>query len=104
MRPVRDWVSSSPRWRPSMTKLVRHWIDGARTGSAGTGGTADIFNPATGEVEGQVILATVEEVDAAVAAAARAFPDWRDTSLVKRTQILFRFRELLDRNRDELAA
>ncbi|GIH68800.1 CoA-acylating methylmalonate-semialdehyde dehydrogenase [Sphaerimonospora thailandensis] len=85
-----------------MTKLVNHWIDGARTG--GAGGAADIFNPAVGEVDGQVVLATVEEVDAAVAAAARAFPAWRDTSLTKRTQILFRFRELLDRHRDEVAA
>ncbi|MFC0861406.1 CoA-acylating methylmalonate-semialdehyde dehydrogenase [Sphaerimonospora cavernae] len=85
-----------------MTKLVNHWIDGARSG--GAGGAADIFNPAAGEVDGQVVLATVEEVDAAVAAAARAFPAWRDTSLTKRTQILFRFRELLDRHRDDVAA
>ncbi|WP_055481690.1 CoA-acylating methylmalonate-semialdehyde dehydrogenase [Sphaerimonospora mesophila] len=88
-----------------MTKLVNHWIDGTRTGAvAGPGGGADIFNPATGEVAGQVVLATVEEVDAAVAAAARAFPAWRDMSLTKRTQILFRFRELLDRHRDDVAA
>ncbi|GIH66679.1 CoA-acylating methylmalonate-semialdehyde dehydrogenase [Microbispora siamensis] len=83
-------------------KHVNHWIGGARTGEGGR--TADLFDPATGEVSGQVSLASVEEVDAAVEAAARAFPAWRDASLIKRTQILFRFRELLDAHRDDLAA
>ncbi|MBO3746690.1 CoA-acylating methylmalonate-semialdehyde dehydrogenase [Streptosporangiaceae bacterium NEAU-GS5] len=82
-------------------KLVSHWIDGA---SAVTGGrTSDVFNPATGAVSGQADLADEATVDRAVEAAKRAFPAWRDTSLVKRTQILFRFRELLDQNRDALA-
>ncbi|GII55210.1 methylmalonate-semialdehyde dehydrogenase (acylating) [Planotetraspora thailandica] len=83
-------------------KHVSHWIAGARTG--GDGRAAEIFNPATGEVSGQVALATVEEVDAAVEAAARAFPDWRDASLAKRARVLFRFRELMDAHRDDLAA
>ncbi|MCT9933938.1 CoA-acylating methylmalonate-semialdehyde dehydrogenase [Planotetraspora sp. A-T 1434] len=83
-------------------KHVNHWINGARTG--GEDRTAEIFNPATGEVSGKVTLATVEEVDAAVEAAARAFPAWRDASLMKRSRILFRFRELMEGHRDELAA
>ncbi|MET7465236.1 CoA-acylating methylmalonate-semialdehyde dehydrogenase [Nonomuraea sp. NPDC005501] len=83
-------------------KSVKHWIGGALTG--GDGRTGEIFNPATGEVSGHVALASVEEVDAAVAAAAAAFPAWRDASLVKRTQVLFRFRELMSTHRDELAA
>jgi malonate-semialdehyde dehydrogenase (acetylating) / methylmalonate-semialdehyde dehydrogenase len=82
-------------------KHVSHWIDGAPIGAGGR--TAEIFNPATGEVAGHVALATAEEVDAAVEAAARAFPAWRDASLVKRAQVLFRFRELVAAHRDELA-
>ncbi|MBO4270573.1 CoA-acylating methylmalonate-semialdehyde dehydrogenase [Microbispora triticiradicis] len=83
-------------------KHVDHWIGGVRTGEGAR--TAQLFDPATGEVSGQVSLASAEEVDAAVDAAARAFPAWRDASLVKRTQVLFRFRELMDAHRGELAA
>ncbi|ACZ84936.1 CoA-acylating methylmalonate-semialdehyde dehydrogenase [Streptosporangium roseum] len=82
-------------------KNVTHWINGAP--AEGTGRTSEIFDPATGEVSGQVQLASVAEVDAAVAAAVAAFPAWRDASLVKRAQVLFRFRELMYANRDELA-
>ena len=53
-------------------------------------------NPATGEVTGEVALASVEDARAVIDAAAAAFPAWRDTSLAKRTQILFNFRELLN--------
>lgn len=83
-------------------KSVKHWIGGALTGGSSTA-TAEIFNPATGEVSGHVALATVADVDAAVAAAVAAFPAWRDASLVKRAQVLFRFRELMYAHRDELA-
>ena len=61
-------------------------------------------NPATGEVTGSVDLADVAEVDAAVAGAAKAFEDWRESSLGERTRVLFSFRDLLDRHRDELAS
>ncbi|GAA4209331.1 CoA-acylating methylmalonate-semialdehyde dehydrogenase [Microbispora amethystogenes] len=83
-------------------KHVNHWIDGNH--STGGDRTAELFDPATGEVSGRVSLASAGEVDAAVDAAARAFPAWRDASLVRRTQVLFRFRELMDAHRDELAA
>ncbi|GAA2908211.1 CoA-acylating methylmalonate-semialdehyde dehydrogenase [Streptosporangium fragile] len=82
-------------------KNVTHWINGARV--EGSGRTSEIFNPATGEVGGRVHLASAAEVDAAVAAAVAAFPAWRDASLVKRSQVLFRYRELVHANRDELA-
>lgn len=84
--------------------FVKHWIDGAEHAGAGERRTADLFNPATGRVSGQVALASAADVDAAVASAAAAFPGWRETSLVRRTQVLFRFRELMDAHRDELAA
>ncbi|MCK2219493.1 CoA-acylating methylmalonate-semialdehyde dehydrogenase [Actinomadura sp. ATCC 31491] len=84
-------------------KSVEHWINGAPAGG-GSGRSAELFDPATGEVSGHVALASPADVDAAVAAAVAAFPAWRDASLTKRTQVLFRFRELMVAHRDELAA
>ncbi|WP_219466016.1 CoA-acylating methylmalonate-semialdehyde dehydrogenase [Nonomuraea rhizosphaerae] len=83
-------------------KSVRHWINGEL--ADGDSRSQDIFDPATGQVSGQVALASAQDVDAAVAAAVAAFPAWRDASLVKRAQVLFRFRELMYAHRDELAA
>jgi len=84
-------------------KRITHWIGGKPwTGTAERQG--DVYNPATGEVSGHVDFATTDDVDAAVATAREAFPAWRDTSLTKRAGILFAFRELVLRNRDELAA
>jgi malonate-semialdehyde dehydrogenase (acetylating)/methylmalonate-semialdehyde dehydrogenase len=86
-----------------MTKHVTHWIDGRPwEGSAERHG--DIHDPATGAVTGKVGFAGVQEVDDAVAAAAAAFQGWRAASVAKRTQIMFAFRELLNANKDELAA
>jgi len=71
---------------------------------AGTSGRAqDVFNPATGAVTGQVALANAAEVNAAVAAAQAAFPAWSDTPPIRRARVLFKFLELLNRNKDELA-
>jgi malonate-semialdehyde dehydrogenase (acetylating) / methylmalonate-semialdehyde dehydrogenase len=82
---------------------VPHWIGGRRV--AGTSGRrGPVFNPATGEMTREVDFASVEEVDAAVAAAREAFPAWRATSLSKRTEIMFRIRNLVEANRKELAA
>ncbi|WP_425005631.1 CoA-acylating methylmalonate-semialdehyde dehydrogenase [Mycolicibacterium sp. S3B2] len=84
-------------------QVISHWVDNeVFTGSSGA--TAPVTNPATGEVTGQVALATVEDARGVIDAAAAAFPDWRDTSLAKRTAVLFRFRELLNERKDELAA
>jgi malonate-semialdehyde dehydrogenase (acetylating)/methylmalonate-semialdehyde dehydrogenase len=83
--------------------IVRHWIDGtARDGSSDR--TGDVFDPSTGQVATRVAFAAVEDVDAAVDAAARAFTQWRASSLAERTRILFRFRELLHARADEVAA
>ncbi|WP_336211494.1 CoA-acylating methylmalonate-semialdehyde dehydrogenase [Nonomuraea sp. LPB2021202275-12-8] len=83
-------------------KSVKHWINGALVD--GDARTSELFNPATGEVSGTVAMASAADVDAAVAAAAAAFPGWRAASLVKRAQVLFRFRELMYAHRDEMAA
>ncbi|WP_179823401.1 CoA-acylating methylmalonate-semialdehyde dehydrogenase [Streptosporangium sandarakinum] len=85
-----------------MVKNITHWIGGAAV--EGGGRTADVFDPATGTVAGRVHLAAAEQVDEAVAAAAAAWPAWRDTSLVRRARVLFRFRELVDAHAGELAA
>jgi malonate-semialdehyde dehydrogenase (acetylating)/methylmalonate-semialdehyde dehydrogenase len=82
---------------------VPHWIGGRRV--AGTSGRrGPVFNPATGELAREVDFASVEEVGAAVAAAKAAFPAWRATSLSKRTEIMFRIRNLVDTHRKDIAA
>ena len=83
--------------------IIGHWLDNKPFPGTSTQ-TAPVTNPATGQVTGQVALASVEDVRAVVEAAAAAFPAWRDASLAKRTQVLFRFRELLNARKEELAA
>ncbi|WP_403022207.1 CoA-acylating methylmalonate-semialdehyde dehydrogenase [Salinibacterium sp. GXW1014] len=85
-----------------MTTTLNHWINGAD--AEGTSPrTSPVFNPARGEVSKNVRLASVADVDTAVAAAREAFPAWRDASLAKRQGILFTFRELLNQRKGELA-
>ncbi|MCW4352451.1 CoA-acylating methylmalonate-semialdehyde dehydrogenase [Hoyosella sp. YIM 151337] len=84
------------------TTTISHWVDGKPFGGTSTK-TAPVTNPASGEVTKQVALASVEDTRAAIDAASSAFPAWRDTSLAKRVQILFRFRELLNERKPELA-
>src|SRR5204863_2683739 len=62
------------------------------------------FEPALSTMAREVDHAAVEEVDAAVAAARAAFPAWRATSLSKRTEIVFRIRNLVETHRREIAA
>ncbi len=82
---------------------VGHWVGGRRVeGTSGRRGP--IYNPATGTLAREVDFASVEEIDAAVAAAKAAFPAWRATSLSRRTEILFRIRNLIDERRHEIAA
>ncbi|GAB2666105.1 CoA-acylating methylmalonate-semialdehyde dehydrogenase [Gordonia jinhuaensis] len=82
---------------------ILHWMDNKPF--AGTSGeVGPVTNPATGEVTGQVAFASVQDARTVIDAAAAAFPMWRDTSLAKRTAILFAFRELLNARKDELAA
>jgi malonate-semialdehyde dehydrogenase (acetylating)/methylmalonate-semialdehyde dehydrogenase len=83
-------------------RTINHWING-RTVDTQPERTGAIYDPATGQQTAQVAYATGEDVDAAVRAARAAFPAWRDTSVVKRARVMFRFLELLQRNRDELA-
>ncbi|KQM59571.1 CoA-acylating methylmalonate-semialdehyde dehydrogenase [Agreia sp. Leaf210] len=82
--------------------VVNHWVDGAEYPSS-SGRTAPVYDPAQGIVTKQVALADQAEIDAAVASAKAAFPGWRDTSITKRQQVLFSFRELLASRKAELA-
>jgi malonate-semialdehyde dehydrogenase (acetylating) / methylmalonate-semialdehyde dehydrogenase len=82
---------------------VNHWINGRRV-AGGSGRSGPVYNPATGELAREVDFASGKEVDAAVAAAKTAFPAWRATSLSRRTEILFRIRNLVDEHRAEIAA
>jgi malonate-semialdehyde dehydrogenase (acetylating) / methylmalonate-semialdehyde dehydrogenase len=81
---------------------ITHWINGkpwegtpARTGK--------VYDPATGEVQGEVAFATTEVVDAAVAAAKDAFEAWSETPVTRRQNVMFAFRELVVENRHEIA-
>jgi malonate-semialdehyde dehydrogenase (acetylating)/methylmalonate-semialdehyde dehydrogenase len=86
-----------------MTKLtIPLWINGQRTESRGSR-SADVTNPATGDVIRRVPLANRADVNSAVAAARAAFPGWRDTTPLRRSRILNKFRELLETHRAELA-
>src|ERR1700716_3135899 len=82
---------------------IGHYINGRVVGST-SGRQQEVFNPATGDVSAQVELASVAEVDAAVAAASAAAPAWADTAPLKRARILFKFKELIDKHHDDLAA
>ena len=86
-----------------MTETVQHWCDGKIfAGDAST--SAPVTNPATGAVTAEVALASVEDAKHVIETAAAAFPAWRDTSVARRTQIMFAFRELLNARKPELAA
>ncbi|MGH2455548.1 MAG: CoA-acylating methylmalonate-semialdehyde dehydrogenase [Candidatus Limnocylindria bacterium] len=82
---------------------VKHWI-GGRLVAGSSGRKGPVYNPASGQLAREVDFASVEEVDAAVRAAREAFPAWRATSLSRRTEILFRFRNLVDEHRRDIAA
>ncbi|MCB1802730.1 MAG: aldehyde dehydrogenase family protein, partial [Gammaproteobacteria bacterium] len=85
-----------------MSDTLYHYIDGARVDGR-SGRFGDVYNPATGHVAARVPLASRDETAGAIAAAAAAFPAWRDTPPLKRAAILFRFKELLDAHSDEIA-
>jgi malonate-semialdehyde dehydrogenase (acetylating) / methylmalonate-semialdehyde dehydrogenase len=81
---------------------IAHWIDGQRVeGTSGRSGP--VYNPATGEQSGKVDFASVEEIDAAVQAAKRAFASWRTFSLSRRTELFFRIRQLVHDHSEDLA-
>jgi len=86
-----------------MSDVVSHYING-RIVPGSSGRRGDVYNPAIGEVVRQVDFAAVEEVQAAVDAAQAAFPAWASQPPLRRARVMFRLKEILERNIDELAA
>jgi malonate-semialdehyde dehydrogenase (acetylating)/methylmalonate-semialdehyde dehydrogenase len=83
-------------------RTVNHWIGGRAVASA-SGRSGVVWNPATGETQATVDFANVDEVDRAVDAANGAFAEWRATPLSRRSEVMFKVRELLDANRRRMA-
>ncbi|MBX9601651.1 MAG: CoA-acylating methylmalonate-semialdehyde dehydrogenase [Bryobacteraceae bacterium] len=83
-------------------KRISHWIGGKPVESS-SGRSGVVWNPATGEPRAHTVFASVEEVDLAVAAAAKAFPEWRATPLSRRAELLFQLRQLVHENRRAIA-
>ena len=83
--------------------VVMHFINGAQVANS-SNRIGKVFNPALGQVIREVSLAETKDAKAAIQAARDAFPSWRDTSLTKRQQIMFNFREILNASKEELAA
>ena len=86
-----------------MAQRITHWIDGKPFGG-GTERSSEVFDPATGQVTGNVDLADDATVDLAVAGASSAARAWGASSLSSRTKVLFKFRELLDARKEDVAA
>ncbi|MEI7419261.1 MAG: CoA-acylating methylmalonate-semialdehyde dehydrogenase [Actinomycetes bacterium] len=82
---------------------VMHFINGKQVPNS-SNRTGNVFDPALGQVIHQVSLAETKDAQDAINAASLAFPGWRDTSLTKRQQIMFNFREILNAKKEELAA
>ncbi|NDG25185.1 MAG: CoA-acylating methylmalonate-semialdehyde dehydrogenase [Actinobacteria bacterium] len=83
-------------------KSISHWLNGSVTLDT-PARTGEIYNPATGEVSGNVAFADLETVNKVVDISEKAFEQWRHASLTKRTQILFAFRELVNKNKEKIA-
>ena len=81
---------------------ISHLIDG-QTVAGTSGNTTAVYNPATGEQTGTLDLASVEEVDHAVASSKKAFEDWQTVSVAQRTKLLYNFRNLVEANAEEIA-
>ncbi|VVP06904.1 Putative 3-oxopropanoate dehydrogenase [Pseudomonas fluorescens] len=82
--------------------VIGHYLDG-HVQDSGSERFSNVFNPATGEVQARVGLASSKTVDDAVASALKAFPAWSEQSSLRRSRVMFKFKELLDRHHDELA-
>jgi malonate-semialdehyde dehydrogenase (acetylating) / methylmalonate-semialdehyde dehydrogenase len=96
-------VVTQPRERESVEPTrISHWI-GGKVLPGRSGRSGPVYNPATGEQAAEVDFASIEEVDAAVAAAREAFPAWRSLSLSRRAEVMFRIRQLVDAHREDIA-
>ena len=81
--------------------LIKHFIDGKIT-KGSSKKTSKVFNPATGEQTSEVNLASKIDVDLAVEKAKKAFNDWSKKPPAQRARIVFKFKELIEKNSDEI--
>ncbi|MBV9672049.1 MAG: CoA-acylating methylmalonate-semialdehyde dehydrogenase [Verrucomicrobia bacterium] len=104
MQPEREQISPAiGRVCQSDAHRIEHFVNGQRSAGNSTR-EINVFNPATGEVIARAVMATRADVGAAVTAARGAFYEWSAIPAIKRARFLFKFKELLDEHRDELAA
>ncbi|MEC7633004.1 MAG: CoA-acylating methylmalonate-semialdehyde dehydrogenase [Pseudomonadota bacterium] len=83
-------------------KVVGHFINGETC--TPTGRMQDVYNPATGEAEKLVLLASKATVNDAIVSAQHAFVEWRNTPVSKRARVMFKFKSLLEEHADEIIA
>ena len=94
---------NKPVERPAaQVQDIHHYINGREVPGA-SGRYGDVYNPALGEISGHVAFANAEDVGAAVAAAQTAFPAWAATPPLRRARVMFKFKELIERDLEKLA-
>ena len=81
--------------------LIEHFIDGKKF-SGDSKRRSKVFNPATGEHSADVSLASVSDVKQAVENAKKAFLNWSNTPPIQRARVMFKYKELIEKNEDEL--
>ena len=86
-----------------MKQTIQHFINGKHV-AGNSERRSPVFNPATGDIQTEVVLADAKDTRTAIAAARTAFPGWAGTTPLRRARVLFRFRDLIERHRSELAA
>ena len=82
-------------------KIIEHWINGSFHSSS-SDRFGDIFNPASGEVISKLPMGNKSDLEKTVTAAEAAYASWSKTSITKRAQVMFKFKELLESHREEL--
>lgn len=82
------------------TVQVGHFIDGSIVMSGSK--TQPVYNPATGEISKQVVIADVKTVEQAIEAGTKAFPAWRDTPVIKRARVMFKFKQLIEEHAEQI--
>ena len=95
-------MNATPATRIDPASIVGHWINGEVV--ADDNRPEPVANPATGEISRHVAMASRATVEAAIAAAQAAYPEWRNTPPIKRARIMFRFKQLLEEHADEVVA
>lgn len=83
-------------------QIIEHFINGEVVEDHQN--TQDVYNPSTGEVSAKVALASQATIDKAIQAASNAYPEWRNTPPLRRARIMFKFKELLEKNAEKIAA